>query len=118
MLIVEDEVLLSMLLEDMLEQLGHDVALVCADIDSALAAVEEEAFDTVLLDLNLQGVRSESVAGRLREKNIPFIIASGNTDGVESLGAAAIVAKPYLLDDIEQALSACCGVDAQHGLVR
>lgn len=106
-LIVEDEVLLSMLLEDMLEQLGHDVAGVCADMASALDAVERNSYDTVLLDLNLQGERTDPVARRLRERAIPFVVASGSTEGAEELGPVAIVAKPYLLDDIDRALSAC-----------
>jgi CheY-like chemotaxis protein len=106
-LIVEDEVLLSMLLEDMLEQLDHDVTGICADMPSALAAVEQDSFDTVLLDLNLQGERTETVASRLREKGIPFVVASGSTEGAERLGAAAIVSKPYLLDDIDRALGMC-----------
>ena len=96
-----------MLLEDMLEQLDHDVTGVCADMSSAMAAVEQESFDTVVLDLNLQGERTETVAYRLREKGIPFIVASGSTEGAEALGAAAIVAKPYLLDDIDRALDMC-----------
>ena len=106
-LVVEDEVLLSMLLEDMLEQLGHEVARVCTDNATALAALEEEAFDLVVLDLNLHGERSEPVAARLREKQVPFIIASGLTDGADGLGAAAVVSKPYLLDDIDRALTTC-----------
>lgn len=106
-LVVEDEVLLSMLLEDMLEQLGHRVARVCADNATALAAVEEEAFDVAILDLNLHGERSDPVAVRLREKQVPFVVASGLTEGAEGLGAAAVVAKPYILDDIEQALATC-----------
>jgi len=96
-----------MLLEDMLEQLEHDVTDVCADMSSTLAAVEQDSFDTVLLDLNLQGERTDAVAKRLREKGIPFVVASGSTEGAEALGAAAVVAKPYLLDDIDRALGMC-----------
>lgn len=96
-----------MLLEDMLEQLDHEVSGVCADMSSALAAAEQDSFDTVLLDLNLQGVRTEAVASRLRERGIPFVVASGSTEGAEALGAAAVVAKPYLLDDIDRALGMC-----------
>ena len=96
-----------MLLEDMLEQLEHRLVRICTSNAAALAAIEEEAIDAVLLDLNLQGERSDPVAARLREKNIPFVVASGGVEGAQALGAAAILAKPYRLDEIEQALAAC-----------
>ena len=53
-LIAEDEPLVSMMLEDMLVDLGAEIASVLANLPDALAAVEDGDFDCVLLDMNLQ----------------------------------------------------------------
>ena len=108
-LVVEDEVLLFALLEDMLEQMGHVAAGVCTDLPAALQAVEGDDFDCVLLDLNLRGEKAGPVAARLSERGIPFVVASGDTDGAADLGAASVIAKPYRFDDIEQAVGLCAG---------
>ncbi len=105
-LVIEDESLLSMMLEDMLDQLGYEVAGICPDVASALAAIANESLDGALLDLNLQSERADTVAHRLREKGVPFAIATGAADGAEQLGAVVIVAKPYRFGDIEEAMNA------------
>ena len=47
--------LIGMLLEDMLTDLGHEVAAVVPRLKEALAAVERETFDLAILDVHLNG---------------------------------------------------------------
>jgi hypothetical protein len=44
-LVVEDEMLIGMLLEDMLTDLGHEVAAIVPRLKEAMAAVERETYD-------------------------------------------------------------------------
>lgn len=81
-LIVEDEFLIAMELAATLEAHGFEVLGPVASVDKALQALEGERPDAVVLDLNLQGKAATEVAGKLRELDVPFVIASAysNTD--------------------------------------
>lgn len=93
-----------MLLEDMLDELGHASPEICATIESALEALDGHNFDGVFLDLNLNGERADPVVAELRKKAIPFVISTGGIEDAASLGALALVSKPYRFSDIEQAV--------------
>src|SRR5947209_8076705 len=76
-LIVEDEPLIAMMLEDFLDSLGHRVHGTCDSVECALDETEKGGFDLAILDVNLKGENVWPVATRLREKNVPFVIATG-----------------------------------------
>lgn len=76
-LIVEDEALVAMLIEDMVVELGHEVAGVAKSLDDALLMAQCLKFDLALLDINLNGQKSLPVAQMLAERGIPFLFASG-----------------------------------------
>jgi CheY-like chemotaxis protein len=80
-LLVEDEAMIAMLVEDMLEDLGHDLAAVVTRLEEALALSRSEAFDLAILDLNLGGVLTYPVADVLRDRGVPFIFATGYGSG-------------------------------------
>src|SRR3954464_6404975 len=61
-LVVEDELMIRMLLEDMLEQLGYTIAAEAGRIDEALDAAKTGEFDLAILDVNLNGQTSGPVA--------------------------------------------------------
>lgn len=84
---------------------------------SALALLEHESFDAVLLDLLMPGMDGPSVLAELsrRHPSIPVVVITADIQEttrsrVFELGAAAIVNKPLqrekLLAGIEQALGA------------
>lgn len=106
-LIVEDEMLVAMLLEDMLGELGYRVAGCKHSLDSALAFSKEGAFDCAVLDVNLNGRLSFPIARVLRERNIPFIFASGyGAAGVdEQFKAVQVLSKPFTIEEIGRSLS-------------
>src|SRR5690348_11641049 len=76
-LIVEDEPLIAMMLEDFLDSLGHKVRGTCETVQCALDEVEKGGFDLAILDVNLKGENVWPVATKLREKKVPFVIATG-----------------------------------------
>ena len=75
-LVVEDEFLIAMEMAVTLEAHGFEVLGPVASVDKALEMLEREKPDAVVLDLNLQGRAATSVAGKLRELDVPFVIAS------------------------------------------
>ena len=113
-LIVEDEPLISMMLEDFLDALGHGIAGTCESVPEALARVEQGGFDVAIIDVHLKGEHVWPVADRLTEKGIPFIVATGGH--IEPPPAqhenAPVLSKPYTIDSIEPALNQACGAGA------
>jgi DNA-binding response OmpR family regulator len=80
-LLVEDEAMIAMLVEDMLEELGHERVTVASRLEEAVAAASNEGFDLAILDLNLGGVLTYPVADVLAERSVPFIFATGYGSG-------------------------------------
>src|SRR5262249_15780286 len=54
-LIVEDELMIRMLLEGMLTDLGHSVAAEAGALDEAISLAKQAEFDLAVLDVNLNG---------------------------------------------------------------
>lgn len=111
-LIVEDEPLISMMLEDVLDALGHKVVGICDNVAEALMRVEEGGFDLAILDVNLKGDHVWPVADRIRELGVKLVIATGGhvEDPPLAHADAPQLSKPYALDAvprvIEQAMAA------------
>jgi CheY-like chemotaxis protein len=76
-LVVEDELMIRMLLEDMLGELGYTVAAEAARIDEALTAAKTGDFDLAILDVNLNGQPISPVADALKARGTPFVFATG-----------------------------------------
>jgi CheY-like chemotaxis protein len=107
-LIVEDEMLVAMLIEDMLAELGHVVAGITSRVATALPLIDGLNFDVAILDVNLGGEMSFPVADALAEKGRPYLFASG-------YGRAGIVAehahvpvlnKPFSCHELKTAIAA------------
>ena len=73
-LVVEDEAMIAMMLEDLLEDIGCDVAASFGDLGSALdwVAKNGDQLDGALLDVNLAGETVFPVADALYAKGKPF----------------------------------------------
>ena len=99
--------MIVMLLEDMLADLGFEVAETAARLDSALYAAETGDFDLALLDLNLDGAESYPVADALRARGIPIVFASGyGSNGLAAAYAGTpILQKPFYRADLEAVMS-------------
>ena len=76
-LIVEDEYLIRMLLEDMLTDLGYEVAAAVGSIAEAGDIASNGTFDVAILDVNLDGQEIYPVAEILAKRGLPFIFVTG-----------------------------------------
>ncbi len=107
-LVVEDEMLIGMLLEDMLADLGHEVVAVVPRVNEALVAAQNETFHLAILDVHLNGQAVFPVAEALIERGIPFVFATGYGErGLpEKYRDRPILQKPFAKADLERALNA------------
>jgi len=76
-LVIEDEVLIGMLLEDMLTDLGYKIAGTASRLQEATELARTATCDMAILDVNLNGQESFPVAQILIERGIPFMFATG-----------------------------------------
>lgn len=76
-LLVEDEATISMLVEDMLEDLGCDLVGPAASVDEAFAVLARENPDCAVLDVNVKGAFVYPVADALRMRAIPYAFVTG-----------------------------------------
>lgn len=105
-LVVEDEMMVSMLLEDMLADLGCAVVGPASRLEEAMAMVDAHDIDCALLDVNLAGTQSFPLADRLRERNTPFAYATGYGEaGLRPNDKGAIILmKPFRESDLIRVL--------------
>lgn len=107
-LLVEDEFLIAQMAWDMLEESGAAPVGPAGTIAHGLELLNTQDIDAAVLDVNLQGERSDALAAALRERAIPIVIVTGydqsslNADGVQ------VLEKPYtrlqLVDALENVL--------------
>jgi AmiR/NasT family two-component response regulator len=96
--IVEDEVLLAMEEREVLEEAGCEVIGPFPTCERALAALDRTRPDAVLLDLNLNGQTTETVARALAERGIPFVVVTGYSRSFLKdpvFQGIPVVAKPF-----------------------
>jgi CheY-like chemotaxis protein len=96
-LVVEDESLVAMLIEDVLAELGYDPIAVASRLDEALICAETLSFDFAVVDINLNGQRTDPVVEIMQRRGIPFLFASGyGPAGVtEGWAHVPVVQKPF-----------------------
>ncbi|HEY0106523.1 MAG TPA: response regulator [Rhizomicrobium sp.] len=97
MLVVEDEAIISLLIEDMLLELGAGGVRIAASLRAALSALDEALPDLAVLDVNVGGERIYPVAERLEAAGIGFVFATGyGRSGLEPRWAEkTVVQKPF-----------------------
>jgi CheY-like chemotaxis protein len=107
-LVVEDELMIRMLLEGMLTDLGHTVAAEAGGIDEALEFARDADFDVALLDVNLNGKPITPVVEVLVRRGLPFVFASGyGQSGVPELyRTSPTLQKPFQAEALAQAIEA------------
>jgi CheY-like chemotaxis protein len=108
-LIVEDEMTIALLLEEMVEDLGHEVAGLAMRLPQAEDLARTRALDLAILDVNLDGHMSYPVAEILDQRGVPYLFATGyGATGIEPrFRDGTIIKKPYSLDDVRQAIENC-----------
>jgi CheY-like chemotaxis protein len=107
-LVVEDELMIRMLLQDMLDDLGHTLAGEAGRLDEALALAKQADFDIAILDVNLNGQPISPVVEVLIARGLPFVFATGyGQRGVpEPYRMIPTLQKPFQADALALALEA------------
>src|SRR4029077_7504709 len=102
----EDEVLVAMLVEEMLGDLGCEVAALSTHLDEALRLGTGDNFCFRVVDINLHGPRSFPIADLLADRGVPFLFATGYGAGIlpERHAKAVILHNPDSLEDLRAAL--------------
>ena len=100
--------LVAMNIEDMLLDLGHEMAALACRLADGLALAREGGFDAAMLDVNLAGERSFPIADVLRARDIPFLFATGyGLRGIEeAYRASPVLQKPFRAQELGAALEA------------
>jgi CheY-like chemotaxis protein len=106
-LVLDDNALISVLLEEWLVELGCEVAGPVPTVADALRLIEEAGLDAAFLDLSVADGDCAPVAAALDKRRVPFTFATGGAmDGVESrFPDAAVMMKPYDFEDVKRALA-------------
>ncbi len=105
-LIVEDEMLVAMLIEEYLLEMGCEVALSARRIAKAFKGLQTSRIDVAVLDVNVAGESISQLVDVLDQRGIPFIFASGyGARGVDSRwGGSPVLQKPFTEADLRAAL--------------
>lgn len=111
-LVVEDEALVAMLIENELLEAGAEILGPKGDVEGALRVIHAAApgmIDAAVIDLNLHGRSSRPITAALSDRGIPFIIATGYSNGgLEGAPDAPVLCKPFdgtrLVDTLAEVL--------------
>jgi CheY-like chemotaxis protein len=105
-LLVEDETMISFLVEDMLTELGCATVWHAGGVEKALALLRAHRPDAAILDVNLAGEPSFPIAERLEALQIPFVFATGygRTGMPPRWAPRPTIQKPFRFSELKTAL--------------
>jgi DNA-binding response OmpR family regulator len=117
-LVVEDEFFLAADLEDSLTRAGAEVVGPIPDLRAALAQVQMDSIDLVVLDINLRGdEKAYPIADVLSERGIPFLFTSGyaSRDLPKRYRNIRRLEKPFEMKSLVKAVSELARLAADSG---
>ncbi|MDZ7717339.1 MAG: response regulator [Balneolaceae bacterium] len=110
-LIVEDELVLQLMLEHMLKKMGFEHLGTATKGASAIQKAKEDSYDLILMDIMLQDEIDGIEAYReiKKEKEIPVIYITGNTDPrnkekAKNLGYHDYMGKPITFSHLKNSI--------------
>jgi len=101
-LVAEDEMLVSMLIEEALTDRQCTIVGPYSRVSDALEAARTLAVDAAVLDINLAGTMVYPVAEVLSARGIPFLLLSGYGSEAVAVKHASwrVCSKPFRLEDL------------------
>ncbi|MDA8326306.1 MAG: response regulator, partial [Nitrospiraceae bacterium] len=100
-LVVEDEIIFTLNLADLLEMWGYEVLKPVSSAAEAVRAAEDEGPDLIIMDINIKGrINGVEAAARIHERRkVPIIFISGYTyddikEKIDGLAPRAFFNKP------------------------
>jgi CheY-like chemotaxis protein len=105
-LIVEDEPFIALALEEMLQELGFEIAGSMSRVSDAIAFIAREHIDVALLDVNIGFNKVDPVADALARLDCPFVFITGyGRSGLPTAHAhRPVLEKPFKIDDLVSAI--------------
>jgi two-component SAPR family response regulator len=101
-MIVEDETLIAMLLEEILEDLGHTIVGIFGNLKDGLQAAATLDIDFASLDINLRCEQSYPIAKILQSRKIPFFFLTGYADiSTFKFDNVPLLSKPTTIEQIK-----------------
>jgi DNA-binding response OmpR family regulator len=107
-LVVDDEPLISMLMEDWLTELGCEVVGPVASVADGLELARSAELDGAILDVNLGNETCYALADALRHRGVPLAFATGDGNLGEVTGFLdpIVVSKPFDFAAVKAAIEA------------
>ena len=106
-LVVEDEMMVLMIIEDMLGDLGCESVTDAGTVNQAIALIDSQVFDAAMLDMNLDGTKSHAVADALAVRGVPFVFATGYSadDMRDGYRDRPVLQKPFKFEELVENLT-------------
>jgi CheY-like chemotaxis protein len=113
-LIVDDDRVLSTLVASLLRGKGYKTFVAFDAVQAMMVAMRRPPVNAIVLDVNMPGGSGEETLKKLKDSSrtsdIPVIILSGSIDAegqerVRTLGAAAVLSKPLVPEQLFEALA-------------
>lgn len=110
-LVVEDELLIAMIIEETLQDLGCVVVGPVGRLDAALRLAKDETLDAAILDVSIRGGKVYPVAEQLLARGIPFMLASGYGEWAlpDAFRAKPRLTKPFTTQRLGEQVRLLCG---------
>ena len=114
-LVVEDEPVLAMHLADALAADGCDIVGPVGRLSQAVALLDDKNLDCAVLDVNISGGSTASVAGALLERGVPLLLTTGYGGFSLPLPLADLprLTKPYSVDELVYLVRRLCDEHSQ-----
>ena len=107
-LIVEDNIIISLDAENLLHSIGVSEVVIVSNVADALDEIEKCDFGFALLDINLGGETAFPIAEQFLAKGIPFAFASGYGNLVDTKSMfqhIPVLTKPYDVADLRRVMA-------------
>jgi len=108
-LIVEDDLIIAMVIENMVKDLGHEVIGKTNTGEEAVDMALDLKPDIILMDIRLKGeMDGIEAVSKIREKmTVPVIYITGNSDQLnkeraEETGFISLITKPFTKIDLDK----------------
>jgi DNA-binding LytR/AlgR family response regulator len=106
-LIVEDEFILSMEIEQIVEETVPSVVVIKSSVTETKKVIDKP-FDLALLDIDVTNGKTYEIARLLDDRQVHYIFVSGSDRGSlpEELRSAPFISKPFVESQIRDAVVA------------
>ena len=109
-LLIEDDPAISMIVEEMMMDMGMTHVTTAGRLGAALEAATNGGFDCAIVDLKLHGQETFEVARILTQRNIPFAFFTGyNAESLREYASQRVLPKPFAESDLKGILDHLLG---------